>query len=404
MPKVVLFANTDWYLYNFRLPLARALRANGWEVVLVSPGGSYGQKLEASGFCWSVLPMERRSLNPLRELGVLAWLVSFLRREQPDVVHGFTIKCAIYGALAARLTGVSGRVHAVAGMGYVFTSRSLKARLLRTVVSQLMRAALGGRGSMLILQNPDDVKLFKRTGLVDPARIRLIRGSGVNCNRFMPRLPFEETADEGRKRPLHVLLATRLLWDKGIAEYVDAAKMLRAEGRTVRFYLAGATDLGNPATVDQKQVLEWTREGIVTWLGHVNNMTDVLANMDAVVLPSYREGLPRALVEAAACGLPIVTTDVPGCREVVKKSGVDGLLVPPRDSAAIAAAIRTLDDDRALCARLGAAARKTAVTRFDERIVIAQTLAVYKELGEETGEHWERKRLDGGATNQMSDG
>jgi glycosyltransferase involved in cell wall biosynthesis len=288
-------------------------------------------------------------------------------------VHGFTIKCAVYGALAARLAGVPGRVNAVAGMGYVFTSQDQRARLLRPVVRTLLKLALGGRRARLVLQNPDDVALFARAGLVDPAQVRLVRGSGVDCSRFVPRTGPRAAG------PLRVLLPARLLWDKGVAEFVDAARQLRAEGRAIECLLAGTPDPGNPASVPDKAVQGWVDEGIVQWLGHVDDMPGLFAGVDLVVLPSYREGLPKGLIEAAACALPLVTCDVPGCREVVEDD-VDGLLVPPRDAVALAGAIARLQDDPALARRLGQAARTKALAEFDERIVIARTLAVYREL------------------------
>ena len=320
--KVVLFANTDWYLYNFRLSLAQRLRQDGYEVVLLSPPGDSGPKLQALGFRWEAMPMNRRSLNPLREVFVLAWLVRFLQREKPDLVHGFTIKSAVYGSVASKLAGVPARINAVAGMGYVFTSRDLKARLLKPVVRQLMRTALNGQGSALVLQNPDDVALFKQARIVDDRAIRLIKGSGVDCSRFVART--EDATQE--KAPLRVVLAARLLWDKGIAEYVEAARALRKEGRTVKFLLAGSPDEGNPASVAKDAVEGWVKEGLLTWLGHVTDMPKLMSEVDVVVLPSYREGLPKTLIEAAACALPLITTDAPGCREVVSRSGEDGLL------------------------------------------------------------------------------
>jgi glycosyltransferase involved in cell wall biosynthesis len=372
--KLVLFANTDWYLYNFRRSLALALHAAGHELLLISPPGPYGEKLRALGLRWEPVPMDRRSLNPLRELILLGHLWRLLRRERPALVHGFTIKCAVYGALAARLARVPARVSSVAGMGYVFTSDKLKARLLRPLVRALMHVALDGRRARLILQNPDDVALFERAGFVDPAHIRLIPGSGVDCSRFQAR-----GAEARAGQPFRVLLATRLLWDKGLAEFIAAARSLRAEGRELHFQLAGDPDPGNPAAVPVSEVLRWQAEGVVEWLGHVDDMPALLASADVVVLPSYREGLPKTLIEAAACGLPLVTTDVPGCRQVVA-DGIDGLLVPARDAAALAAALARLQDDPALAGRLGAAARAKALAQFDERIVIAATLAVYDEL------------------------
>ncbi|GAB2539579.1 glycosyltransferase family 4 protein [Rhodanobacter koreensis] len=372
--KAVLFANTDWYLYNFRRSLAMSLQRAGYEVLLISPPGPYGDKLRALGLRWEPLPMQRRSLNPLREMALLWHLVGLLRREQPMLVHGFTIKCAVYGSLAARLAGIAARVNAVAGMGYVFTSAQLKARLLRPVVRGLLRLALDGKDARLILQNADDVELFQRAGLVDPAHIRLIRGSGVDCTQFAG--VSGKTSGDGR---LRVLLASRLLWDKGVGEYVAALRQLRDQGRAIDGLLAGTPDPGNPAAVPESTIRGWVDEGLVTWLGHVDDMVGLLGSVDVVVLPSYREGLPRTLVEAAACGLPLITTDVPGCREVVS-DGVDGLLVPVANSEALAQAIRRLQDDPEFARQLGAAARSKARAQFDERIVIQRTMAVYAEL------------------------
>lgn len=371
--KVVLFANSDWYLYNFRRGLALELKSRGVEVVLVSPAGPYGARLQASGLRWIVAPLQRRSLDPLREVGVVVWLWRLLRRERPDLVHGFTIKCVVYAAIAARLAGVPARVGAVTGMGYVFASTDLRARLLRPLVRRLMRSALGGPRLRLVLQNADDVALFTRSRLVDARRIRLIPSSGVDVSRF--RQHRGSTAGDS----LRVLLAARLLWDKGIAEFIVAARCLKAAGRRIRFQLAGALDEGNPASVPRASVESWAAEGVIEWLGHVEDMPALLASADIVVLPSYREGCPKSLIEAAACALPLVTTDVPGCHDVVRHE-VDGLLVPARDAAALAAAIARLDDDRALAQRLGAAAREHALAEYDERTVIARTLAVYREL------------------------
>ena len=372
--KIVLFANTDWYLYNFRRSLALALRDTGHDVLLISPPGPYGEKLRDLGLRWEPLPMQRRSLNPLREASLVLHLWRLFRREQPDLVHGFTIKCAVYGSLAARLSGVASRVNAVAGMGYVFISDDTKARVLRPMVRALLKLALDGRGARLILQNPDDVALFEEAGLVDGKHVRLIAGSGVDCSRFGP----SEHA-RARDLPFRVLLPARLLWDKGVAEFVAAARRLKGEGRNIDFLLAGEPDPGNPAAVPVSELDAWVEEGVVQWQGHVDDMPALFASVDMVVLPSYREGLPKGLIEAAACALPLVTTDVPGCREVVT-DGVDGLLVPARDADALADAIMRLHDDPALAQRLGNAARAKALAMFDERIVIASTFAVYKEL------------------------
>lgn len=372
--KVLLFANTEWYLYNFRRSLAEALRDAGHEVLLVSPGGSYGERLEAVGFRWIAAPMERRSLNPIRELALVNWLRRLIRVEGVDLVHGFTIKSAIYGALAARFSGDRPRVSAVAGLGYVFTSRDWRARFLRLLVRVMMRFALDGARARLILQNPDDVSLFEGAGIINRSRIRLIRGSGVNCTRF------SRCAQRAAGEPLRVLLAARLLWDKGLAEYAEASRLSRTEGRSVQFLLAGSPDPGNPDAVPESTVHEWVDEGLIEWLGHVEDMPTLLASVHVMALPtSYGEGVPRSLIEAAACGLALVTTNAPGCREVVEHD-VDGLLVPLRNGQALAQAIARLDDDPPLAARLGAAAKAKALSEFDERIVIERTIEVYREL------------------------
>lgn len=371
--KVVLFANTDWYLYNFRRSLALELKRLGMDVLLISPPGPYGDRLLALDLRWEPVPMERGSLNPLKELAFLLRLRRLLMREKPSLIHNFTIKCAVYGSITGRLCGVRARINAVAGMGYVFTSADLKARLLRPAVTALLRLALGGKDARLILQNKDDVALFQSAGLVDAKRIRIIPGSGVDCTRFVTR---KET---DRSPPLRVLLAARLLWDKGVAEYIAAARQLLGKGRKIRFILAGAPDPGNPAAVPVEEIGEWVKEGVVEWLGHVDDMARLLASVDIMVLPSYREGLPKGLIEGGASGLPLVTTDVPGCRDVVT-DGVDGLLVPARSADALADAIAKLEDDPDMAASLGRAAREKVLLTFEERIIVRSTVGVYHEL------------------------
>jgi glycosyltransferase involved in cell wall biosynthesis len=375
--KFVFFANTDWYLYNFRLSTALRLRSEGHEVVMVSPPGNFGARFAAHGFRWVPLSsMDRASLNPLREMVTLYQLARVLRRERPDLLHSFTLKCAIYGALAARAAHVPAVVNAVAGMGYVFTSNAIKARVLRPWVRVLLRAALSGSRSLLVLQNPDDAAAFRANGLTAPHKIRVIRSSGVNTTRFHPALHMA-----GSHERLRVLLAARLLWEKGVQEFADAAAIVRAWGRDVEFLLAGTPDAGNPHSVPQQQVQQWADAGVIRWLGHVDDMPALLHTVHVMALPSYyREGVPKCLIEAAACGLAIITTDLPGCREVVTQDGVDGLQVEARNAHALAEHIVRLDDDRELLAKLGRRAREKAVAEFDERDVIQKTVDVYSEL------------------------
>jgi glycosyltransferase involved in cell wall biosynthesis len=373
--KFVFYANTDWYLFNFRLSTALELKAHGHEVVMLSPPGDFGGRFAALGFRWIALRMDRASLNPLREAATLRRLVRVLKDEKPDVLHNFTVKCAVYGALAARAARVPAVVNAVAGMGYVFTSDRAHARALRPVVKALMRGTLGGGHSRLILQNPDDADAFVQSRMVAPERIRVIRSSGVNTSRFIPR------QRQAGRRPLRVLLAARLLWEKGVGEFVEASRLLKAEGRDVEFLLAGMPDYGNPRSVRREEVEQWAKEGAVDWLGHVDDMAALLGSVDVMALPSYyREGVPKSLIEGAASGLALVTTNLAGCREVVSQHGVDGLHVAPRDPRALAEALKQLDEDRELVARLGANAREKALAHFDERAVIHSTIDVYDEL------------------------
>jgi len=373
--KFVLFANTDWYLYNFRLSTALELKARGHEVVMLSPPGEFGERFAAHGLAWRTLGMNRASLNPLREAITLRGVVNTLKEEKPDLLHSFTVKCAVYGALAARMANVPAVVNAVAGMGYVFTSNSVKARTLRPIVSSLMRSTLGTGNSRVILQNPDDADAFVQARMVPSGRIRLIRSSGVDISRFYP--PEQARAT----RPLRVLLAARLLWEKGVGEFVEASRQLKRAGRDVEFILAGTPDPGNPRSVTHAEAERWANDGSVNWLGHVDDMPGLLRSVDVMALPSYyREGVPKSLIEAAATGLALVTTDLPGCREVVAEHGVDGLHVEARSAESLVKQLLVLDEDRALLQRLGERARAKALSDFDERSVIQKTIDVYDEL------------------------
>ncbi|MCC7071724.1 MAG: glycosyltransferase family 4 protein [Deltaproteobacteria bacterium] len=364
--KVLFFANTDWYLYNFRLPLARALRERGHEVVLVCPPGRYAERLQAAGFRWVPFQLTRDGVNPVGELVTLLRLVALYRRERPQLVHHFTIKCVLYGGFAARLTGCTAVVAAITGIGHVFTSSSLRARVVRVIVSAAYRMVLGRH---VIFQNADDLQEFVVRGLVSEDRCTLIGGSGIDIARFAPapRTP----------GPPCVLMVARLLAEKGVAQFVEAARIVRAAVPQCRFLLAGDRDPGNPSSITGEQVSSWQSEGQVELLGHVEDVLPLLHAADLAVLPSVREGTPRSLLEAAACGLALVATDVPGCREVVK-DGDNGLLVPVGDAAALAAAIRTLLEDPARRARMGARSRALACERFSEASVIERTVAVYQ--------------------------
>lgn len=371
--KILLFANTDWYLYNFRLPLAEKLRELSYEVVLVSPPGDYANKIEQAGFCWIPLEMNRRSVNLFSEIWVIKRLIDIYSKQKPDLVHHFTIKSVIYGSIAAKFVGIKSVVNAVAGLGFVFTNKSVFAKVLKPIAKLVLKFSLSGKGTRLILQNPDDQALFFESGLVSKEKTRLIRGSGVNTVRFRPH-------SKVNSGDANVLLASRLLWDKGIADYVECARIVKDEYMNANFLLAGMPDGGNPNSVQKSDLENWNQDGIINPLGHVSNMAERLKDINIVVLPTvYGEGVPRILIEAAATGLPLVATDVPGCREIIV-DGVNGFLVPKRDPHALAKAIITLLNKVGLCDSMGQAGRKLVLEKFDEKSVLERTINVYKEI------------------------
>ena len=367
---VVMFANTDWFLYNFRRSLALKIRSLGHNVLMISPDGEFGPRLRSLGLRWEPVPMRRGSLRPDVE-GQLIWrLAQILRRERPRLIHNFTIKCAVYGSLAAILAGIPNRINTVAGLGYVFTSNDPKARVLAPIVRNLLRLAWTGSRARVIVLNRDDYEAFIRVG-APKSKMRLIP-EGVDCQKFVPRK--ELATRRSRKR---IVFCGRLLWDKGVGEFVEAARSLR--GSALEFIAAGAPDPGNPAAIPIETIREWENRGLVQFPGYVEDMPACLAGADIFVLPSYREGLPTSLIEAGACGLPLIATDVPGCRDVIT-DGRDGLLVPARDATALAHAILRLVADAELASRLGSAAREKVLRSFDDNIVVRHTLDVYEGL------------------------
>lgn len=367
--KIVFFANTDWYLYNFRLALAENLRDHGHEVTLVSPDGRHSEKLRGRGFTWTEFDLARRGTNPLEELRTLNRLIELYRVLKPDLVHHFTIKCVLYGGFAARWLGIPS-VSAVTGMGHVFTTHTIKNALLRPAISTAYRYAL--KRSQVIFQNPDDRADFLSRGFIANNNAHLIRGSGVNVTQFMPKCV---EIGQAQVRP-RILFVGRLLREKGVAEFVEAASIVRAARPDAQFRIAGEPDEGNPSAISSWQIKQWSKAGNIEWLGHCADMPSLLRASSICVLPSYREGTPRSLLEAAASGLPLIATDVPGCREICR-DGVNGTLVAPRDAKALAAAIIRLIDDPARCHEMGLRSREIAVAEFSEEKVIAETKKVY---------------------------
>jgi glycosyltransferase involved in cell wall biosynthesis len=365
--KILLFANTDWYLYNFRLPLARMLSQRGHAVTLLSPRGTYAPKMEADGFRWAGIALSRRGMNPVAELQTVLRLRRLYQAEKPDIVHHFTPKCILYGSLAARWSGVGAVVNSITGLGYLFAIDGWRGRLIRNLVSSFYRFAL--RGTQVVFQNPEDMQMFADKGIVSPQTAGLIPSSGVDLDRLTP-------SPEPEGVPV-VLLAARLLWDKGVGEFVEAARLLAGRGIQVRFALAGRTDPGNPSSIPAARIASWRDERAIEWWGWQEDMPSALARSNIVCLPSYyREGVPRILVEAAACGRALIASDIAGCREIVR-AGYNGLLVPTRDPQALADAICVLARDVALRGKMGANGHRLVQEHFSAEQVNRATLEVY---------------------------
>jgi glycosyltransferase involved in cell wall biosynthesis len=371
MPKLLFFVTEDWYFYSHRLPIAEAAIKAGYEVVLLANVNLHGELIEGAGVRVIPLALKRRCLNPFQELKTLYDVIAAYRRERPDIVHHVAMKPVLYGSVAAWLTGISRVVNAMAGMGYLFISDSLKALLLRNFVTRIFRVLLNAGDSRLIIQNPDDGEMFVVNNLVESKRIRLIKGSGVDVMLYRPQ-PEPDL-------PVTIILPSRMLWDKGVGEFVEASKLLKQRGITARFVLVGKTDPENPSSIREATIRDWVAAGVVEWWGHRDDMHDVFPQAHVVCLPSYREGLPKALLEAAACGRPIVATDVPGCREIARHRE-NGLLVPVKDGVALADALQDLIENPDLRLNMGKRGQEIAEREFSVEKVVSDTLAVYEEL------------------------
>lgn len=326
------------------------------------------EKLRVLGFKVHLLPLAPGGMNPFRDLALLVALVKLYASERPDLVHQVTIKPVMYGGIAARLTGVQAVVSAMSGLGFLYISEALWVRVLRVFLSLPLRLALRGNRMRLILQNPDDVTLFLQRRLVRPEQIVLVPGSGVDEHVYAVK-----PEPEG---DLTILFPARLLWDKGLAEYVKAARELKTRHPKVRFLVAGASDRNNPRAVPETEVQAWVREGVIEWLGQRDDMSVLFAESHVVCLPSYREGLPKALIEAASCGRAIVTTDAPGCREIVQH-GLNGFLVPVGDAHALAAALEKLLESAELRRNMAYSGRQLVLAKFTLQAIVSQTLSLY---------------------------
>jgi len=366
-PRLLMVLNDAPFFITHRLPVALAARDAGYEVHVALPF-EVGPLaiIEREGLIAHDIPLKRGARRVGGELALIARLWRLVGRLKPDILHAVTMKPVLYAGLVARLRGVPGVVHAITGLGYLFLIEGLAARLQRAFVKRLYLLALGHKNCVAIFQNPDDLQLFFDNRLVDPGIVTMIKGCGVDMTRFAQR-------PEPEGEPV-VMFPARILGDKGVHEFIAAARALKGRAR---FVLVGRTDPDNPTDVGEAGIRTWEREGIVAWQGFSEDMPETLAQATIVCMPSYREGLPRGLIEAAAVGRAIVATDVPGCREIVR-NGDNGLLVPARDGAATTAAIATLLDDPELRRRMAARSRAIAESEFSVELFVERSMAAYE--------------------------
>jgi glycosyltransferase involved in cell wall biosynthesis len=368
-PRLLYLITEDWYFWSHRLDLARAAREAGYDVIVATRVTHHGERIRGEGFQLEPLEMVRRSRNPFREVIAVAELVRLYRRVKPDVVHHVAMKPILYGSLAAWLTRVPSVINAFAGLGYAFMEE--RNELLRWCVKTAFRTVLRVSHSVALVQNQDDQDRLVGEGVVPASRARIIAGSGIDVAVYSM-----QPSPSGI--PV-VVLPARMLWDKGVGEFVEAARWLKQKGVHARFILVGRRDEHNPAAIPEIRLKEWVQAGVVEWWGHREDMLAVYAAAMLVVLPSYREGLPKVLLEAAACGKAIVATDVPGCREIVRDR-LNGLLVPPRDSTALAAAIEELLSDQALREVMGRRSRTRVLAEWSSPRITEQVLGLYRDM------------------------
>ena len=366
--KIILYLVTeDWYFWSHRLPIARAARDAGAQIFVAACMNDHKERIEAEGFQAVDIPFDRSGLNPLRDFGTLSAIVKTYRQVRPDLVHHVAVKPVLYGSIAALITSVPAIINAMAGLGFLFISQSRKARMIRSVFQKVF-AILGNRhNTRLIVQNRDDRAIFEQIG-IRSEKLILIRGSGVDVDAFTP-------TPEPDGTPI-ALCVSRMLKDKGIYELVEAARILKERNVPIKIRLVGGTD-ANPTSIPLAQLERWAADGIIEYAGHSNDIAGEYSRSHIAVLPSYREGLPKSLLEAAACGRPIVATDVPGCRDVCV-NGKTGILVPVKESMLLVNALGHLAFSSTIRKSFGKTAREKVVSEFSEEIVVYKTLNLYQ--------------------------
>ena len=369
-PKLLFVVTEDWYFLSHRIALARLAIENNFEVHLATRVTDSAERLAAEGIHVHPLSWKRGSSNPASAARALIELVRLCRRIRPEIVHYVAMKPIVIGAFCQAFAPKAYVVNAVSGLGSVYSHTSLHTRILRALVNTVLRTLLKRQTGVVVVQNDDDGAFFKEQGFLPSDGVTVVPGAGIDTDLFRP-VP-EPEGDE-----IVATVVARMLWDKGIGETVEGARLLKARGVSARIRLVGPPDPENPNTVDTETLKAWHSEGIVDWMGPRSDIGAVWAESHIGMLASYREGLPRALLEAAACGRPLVTTDTSGCRMLVR-DGMDGFIVPVGDAVALADAIETLATDPALRAEYGANARARTVATFSDRVINAAMLELYR--------------------------
>lgn len=369
--KILFVVNAPEFFLSHRLPIALAASQLGYQVHVATASGEATPEIQRHGFSHHEIPFARSGQNPIFELFSIVCLFRLFRSLKPDLVHLVTIKPVLYGGIVARLARIKSVVAAVSGLGTVFMAQSLFAKIRRSLVIRLYRSAFSNKKIKVIFQNPDDREVFLALGLVRLDQTVMIRGSGVNLSDYPC------TSEPIGK--VVVTMAARLLRDKGVLEFVQAARLLRERAVDVEMRLIGSPDLGNPTSITQAELDGWMDEAIVKILGFRKDIAQQFSMSNIVCLPSYREGLPKTLVEAAACGRAVITTDVPGCRDAITV-GVTGLLVPVKNSLALAMAIEELAINYRRRNQMGAEGRQLAEAAFCIEKIVEQHLRIYREL------------------------
>lgn len=370
--KLLLLITEDKWFLTHRLPLAKEAGAQGFDIVVVTCITKYKSDIESLGYRVVPLKISRGGTQPIDELRSMMALMSIYRHEKPDIVHHIGIKNILYGTFSAKRVGVKCVVNAFSGLGFLYTANHWKARLLRPLLNMVLKYLHAQDGVRVVFQNPDDMALMQRMGIVGTDQAVLIRGSGVDLERFVPA-----PEPEG---DIRCVMAGRLLWAKGLGILAEAGRILKDRNLNVRLQLVGEPDFQNPSSVDERQLREWESAGLVEWLGYSENMPAVWLSANIGILPTfYGEGVPKVLLEAAASGRPLIATDAPGCREIVEQ-GENGFLVPVKDPQALADAIQMLAENPILRKRMGEKSRQIVEQHFSGKQVALSTVEVYQQL------------------------